>query len=157
MMPEKNTECMFHDYFQQITYHYNAGAYGSRFFHELQYNKQMYGVKCGRCEKVYLPPRIVCPECFEKMDEWIPVGPQGTLIGGTSVLHAFPDPMTGELRKTPYGYGLILLDGASTNWTFFLEESDGSKMAPGMRVEAVFAEKRTGSLSDIIHFKTLKS
>ena len=89
------------------------------------------------------------------MEEWIPVGPQGTLIGRTAVLHAFPDPLTGELRKTPYGYGLILLDGASTNWCFFLEESDGSKMKPGMRVEAVFAEERTGNLSDIIHFKTV--
>ena len=90
------------------------------------------------------------------MEEWIPVGPQGTLIGGTAVLHAFPDPLTGELRKTPYGYGLILLDGASTSWCFFLEESDGSKMKPGMRVEAVFAEERVGNLSDILHFKTIE-
>ena len=42
IMPEKkNTKLMAHDYFQKITYHYNAGAYGSRFFHELQYNKQI--------------------------------------------------------------------------------------------------------------------
>ena len=154
-MSEKNAELLDHDYYQEITYHYNAGAYGSRFFHELHRNKQIYGVKCGSCEKVYVPPRIVCPECFEKLDEWVPVGPQGTLVGGTAVNHSFPDPLTGELRKAPYGYGLILLDGASTNWTFFLEECDGAKMKSGMRVEAVFAEETKGDLTDIIHFKTV--
>ncbi len=150
------SELMAHEYLQKITYHYAAGYYGSRFFKELKENKKIYGVKCPSCQKVWVPPRISCPECLEEMNNWVEVGPRGTLIGGTAINHAFPDPITGELRKTPYGYGLIQLDGASVNWAFYLKESDGAKMKPGMRLEPVFAEERKGDLSDILHFIEVK-
>jgi uncharacterized OB-fold protein len=157
-MQEKKdeTELLVHDYFQEITYHYSAGAYASRFFHEIQKNRKIYGNKCPSCSKVYVPPRIVCPECYEELDEWAEVGPQGTVIGCTAVNLAFPDPLTGKVRETPYGFGLIRLDGCSTNWMFFLEESSYEKMKPGMRVEAVFAQERKGDLNDILHFRTVE-
>lgn len=156
MSEKKNDiELLSHDYFQQITYHYSAGTYASRFFHEIQRNKKIYGIKCPTCGSVYVPPRIICPECYEEMSEWVEVGPQGTVIGCTAVNHSFPDPLTGKVRKTPYGFALIRLDGCSTNWLFFLEESDYEKMRPGMRVEAVFAKERTGDLTDILHFRTI--
>jgi uncharacterized OB-fold protein len=156
MSDKNNAEPLVHDIFQQITYHYNTGAYGTKFMKSLKESKQILGVKCDRCAKVYTPPRIVCPECFEKLENWVPVGPKGSLIGGTAINHAFPDPLTGELRETPYGYGLILLDGASTNWCFFLEATEVEQMQPGRRVEAVFAEERTGDISDILHFKIVE-
>ncbi len=157
-MPEEKKEEMellAHNYFQQITYHYSAGAIASRFFYEIQKNKKFYGTKCPKCSKVYIPPRILCPECYEEMTEWVEVGPKGTVIGCTAVNHSFPDPLTGKVRKTPYGFGLIRLDGCATNWLFFLEESNYEKMKPGMRVEAVFAEERVGNLTDILHFRTI--
>ncbi len=157
-MTEKGNrvELLRHNYLQKITYHYSAGRYASRFFYESKENKKLFGSRCSKCSKVYVPPRIVCPECHKKMRQWVEVGPRGTLVGCTSVNHAFPDPLTGEIRSTPYGFGLIKLDGCSTNWLFFLEESDPEKMRPGMRVEAVFADERQGNLTDIVHFRTIK-
>jgi uncharacterized OB-fold protein len=150
------TELLSHDYFQKITYHYSAGVFGSRFFHEIKENKKFYGTKCPSCSDVYVPPRIVCPKCYEEMEEWVEVGPRGTVIGCTAVNFSFPDPLTGKIRPTPYGYGLIRLDGCSTQWLHFLEESDFQKMKPGMRVEAVFAEERMGNLTDIPFFRTIE-
>ena len=156
-MSEKKDEpeLLIHEYFQEITYHYSAGSFASRFFDEIQKNKKFYGIRCPKCSKVFVPPRILCPECYEEMDDWVEVGPQGTVMGCTAVNYAFPDPLTGKTRETPYGYGLIRLDGCSTHWVFFLEESVYENMRPGMRVEPVFAEDRVGDLRDIIHFRTI--
>ena len=69
------------------------------------------------------------------------------------VYFAFIDPETGKERPVPYGYGRIKLDGADSEFLHFLEESDIEKLKVGMRVEAVFEEKRTGSFRDIKYFK----
>ncbi len=152
---DNETNLLRFNVLQKITYHYSAGRYASQFFYEIKENKKLFGVKCPSCGKVYVPPRIVCGECYEEMNEWVEVGPQGTVMGCTSVKHSFPDPLTGKERKTPYGFGLIRLDGCDTGWFYFLEESDYEKMKAGMRVEVVFAEECTGDLTDILYFRTV--
>ncbi len=151
-----DNELIRHNYLQEITYHYSAGKIPSRFFHELRETGKLHGIKCPECSKVYIPPRLLCPECSVKMNEWVEIGPKGTLVAGTVCNHSFPDPLTGKVRKAPYGLGLIRLDGCSTNFFFFLEESDIKKVQPGMRMEAVFAEERKGDLNDLIHFREIE-
>ena len=42
-----------------MPYNYHAGFYYSRFLRELKDNKRIVGVRCPRCKKIYVPPRVV--------------------------------------------------------------------------------------------------
>jgi len=137
-------------------YNYSAGRLLSFFFRELRDEKKIYGRKCSKCGKVYIPPRPVCGPCFAKTNEWVEVGPQGTLECFTVVYFTFLDPMTGKKRPVPYGYGLVKLDRADTRIQHFLSENDPKKLRVGMRVEAVFNEEREGKLSDIKFFRPVE-
>ena len=37
------------------------------------------GMKCGGCQKVYITPRSICGPCYRPIDEFVEVGPLGTL------------------------------------------------------------------------------
>ena len=87
------------------------------------------------------------------MEEWVEVGPMGTLSAFTILRFPFIDPETGEKKPVPYGYGFILLDGASTQFQHFLKIDPDWPPAIGVRVKPVFAENRQGKLSDILHFE----
>ncbi len=79
--------------------------------------------------------------------------------------YASPDPLTGESRETPYGAIGILLEGCKDEEVFWHllnpEQLDkvemGSvlefKVKNGTRVRPVWAENRTGSVSDITYFE----
>ncbi|MEW5737186.1 MAG: Zn-ribbon domain-containing OB-fold protein [Thermodesulfobacteriota bacterium] len=136
-------------------FHYAVGMHGSKFFHELKKNKRILGIKCPRCGRVSVPPRLVCNRCFVSMDEFVEVGPTGTLGSYTIVRYAFLDPETGKQKPVPYIYGFIRFDGADTLFQHFVEFSEGKKPYIGMRVEAVFAEEPKGTIRDILHFKMI--
>ena len=137
-------------------YNYSIGRYGGRLVRELKDNKRIMGIKCPKCGRVYVPPRQVCGRCFKKMDEFVEVSNIGILDAFTVVYFSFIDPETGKKRPVPYGYGRIKLHGADSEFLHFLEESDLEKIKIGMRVKAVFEEKRTGSFRDIKYFKIME-
>ena len=130
---------------------YTAGAVGSRFLIELRDNKKIMGTKCPACDKVYVPARSVCKYCYAQLDRWVEVSDTGTLVTYT---------VAGQRNGVqpvdpPIIYGIIQLDGASTSIVHMLSEVDFEKLVIGMRVKAVFAEKRVGSILDIKYFKPL--
>jgi len=49
--------------------------------------------------------------------------------------------------------GLIRLDGADTSLMHFIGETERGALRIGLRVAAVFAEARSGSILDIAYFK----
>ena len=130
---------------------YTAGAVGSRFLIELRDNKKIMGTRCTACDLVYVPARSVCKHCFAQLDKWVEVSDRGTLqtytVAGQANGLQPVDP--------PIIYGIVLLDGASTGLVHMLSEVDFEKLAVGMRVKAVFREKRTGSILDIKYFAPL--
>ncbi|MBW1989327.1 MAG: Zn-ribbon domain-containing OB-fold protein [Deltaproteobacteria bacterium] len=136
-------------------FHYAVGLYGSKFFHELKEHRRIVGVKCGKCGKVYVPPRRVCNACFEENKEWVEVGPQGEIGSFTIVRYAFIDPETGVQRPVPYGYGFIRFDGADTLFQHFVELSDERPLKIGARVEPVFADEMKATIRDIRYFRML--
>ena len=135
----------------KLTYKHVGGAYVERFFREIGKNKRIMGVKCPKCSKVYVPPKMICFECFEKMEEWIEVGNQGIVKGFTVVTHKTPvmplDP--------PFAYAIIALDGANTDFVHIIKESDPKKLKISMRVEAVFKQKPRKRILDIEYFKPI--
>jgi len=130
---------------------YTAGATGSRFLIEMRDNKRIMGTKCAACDQVYVPARSVCKYCYAQLDQWVEVSDTGTLqtytVAGQRNGVQPVDP--------PIIYGIIQLDGASTSLVHMLSEVEFEKLAIGMRVKAVFAEKRVGSILDIKYFKPL--
>ncbi|MHA1208926.1 MAG: Zn-ribbon domain-containing OB-fold protein [Candidatus Freyarchaeota archaeon] len=139
-----------------LPYRYSMGRVASKFFKELKEKGRMLGIKCSECGRVYFPPRAICPDCFVEMTEFVELSGEGTLAGFTVVNYPFVDPNTGETRPFPYGYGAIKLDGTDTYMLHFVDETDPEKVRSGIRVKAVFRDKREGNLSDIPYFKIIE-
>lgn len=140
-----------------LPFRYSAGRAASRFFAELRDNKRIMATRCSGCGKAYVPPRPVCGECYLPLEEWVEVGPGGTLVGYTVVTFPFLDPLTGRQRPVPYGYGFIVLDGAATKIQHFIDETDIGKLRAGMRVEPVFKSERQGNFADIETFRIVRT
>ena len=133
-----------------ITYKHALGETASYFFQQLRDNKQIYGRRDPKSNRVLVPPRAFSDETLEPTNEWVAVGPEGTIECFTIVYSAFaglPDP--------PYAFGYVLLKGADTaigGYFRGLDLSDGAaaakKLAIGTKVMTKFAEKRTGDVLD---------
>lgn len=146
---------------QNVPYRWSAGIYGGKFLTELRDNGKIYANKCPKCGFHCIYPRIACPRCSIRMEEWgkwIEVGPKGTVLLFNITEQPFLNPMTGKMLKVPMTVGLIQLDGAPVVFTHYLEETNPEKLCIGMRVEAVFKprEERKANINDILHFKTIK-
>ncbi|MBM4323222.1 MAG: Zn-ribbon domain-containing OB-fold protein [Deltaproteobacteria bacterium] len=136
----------------KVPYTWSVGEVGSRFLIALRDHKKIYGTRCAKCDRVYLPPRKTCGNCFSTLHEWVEVGPKGTLITYTTV-HYTSSVMP---MKPSFAYGIILLDKASTGLVHLLGEVNLEEIKPEMRVEAVFKDERIGDILDIRYFKPIK-
>ncbi len=136
-------------------FNYAVGIYGSVFLQELRDNARFVGIRCPRCNKVYVPPRQVCGPCFQKMEELVDVGSEGVLAAYTILRFSFLDPETGRQKPVPYGYGFIKLDGADNLFQHFIAITDERNIKIGVRVRAVFEHERHGTLRDIRHFEVI--
>lgn len=154
------------DYSQYLTisfeepmpYEWSIGKWGSVFFKEIKERKRFIGIRCPKCNKVYVPPRRVCGPCFEELHELVPLSDTGILTAFSIVNYPFLDPDTGKQRPVPYTYGYIKLDGADNIFSHLINEIDINKIKVGMKVRAVFkdADKMRGHIQDIIHFKIIE-
>lgn len=130
---------------------YSAGAVGSRFLIEIRDKKRIMGTRCPTCNRVYVPARSICKDCFGQLDEWVEVSDRGTVL--TYTVCNQPNPV--QPVETPLVYGIIQLDGADTGLVHMLGEVDPEQLRIGMRVQAVFKEQREASILDIKYFKPL--
>jgi uncharacterized OB-fold protein len=130
---------------------YSAGAVGSRFLIEIRDNKKILGTRCPACNRVYVPARSTCKNCFSQLSEWVEVSNEGTLL--TYAIAHQPNPV--QPVALPIVYGIVQLDGADTGLVHVLGEVDLEQLKIGMRLQAVFKEERVGSILDIKYFKPL--
>jgi len=133
---------------------YTMGIAGEKFFRTLKDKGKIIGAHCEKCDYVYVPPKMYCERCFEKLDKMVNIGLTGTL---TSFTFVYVD-VDGNPLPKPEMVGLINLDGASTNLMHRLGECEMDDLCIDMRVEAVLkpAKQRTGSINDIKYFKPSK-
>jgi len=117
------------------TYVHSLGKY-SRFFVELE-NGRFMATRCLNCQRVYAPPRPLCPDCL-KITEWVELLGIGT-VETFSVLHFSPGSNADvEALTTPYVLAYVLLDGASTLFPHLLVASPES-VHIGMRVRVDYS------------------
>jgi uncharacterized OB-fold protein len=129
-----------------ITYKYTMGGQ-SKFFKELMERKKLFGTKCSKCGKTWMPPRINCSDCYAPT-EWIELKQSGTIEVSTIVWYGAAE----FIKNVPYGCGFITLDGADTALFqgIFSENLVPSKIKKGRRVRVVFKKQddREGKMTD---------
>ena len=130
---------------------FSAGAVGSRFLIELRDKKRIMGMRCPTCNRVYVPARSICKDCYGQLDEWVEISDKGTVLTYATDYETKSIQPTG----TPIIYGISQLDGADTGFVHMLGEVDPEQLRVGMRVQAVFQKEREGSILDIKYFKPL--
>lgn len=135
-----------------LSWRYASGAPMERFLAGLR-DRRIEALRCGGCGRRYLPPRPLCGNCRLRLDEWVPVADEGTLEAWSIYRLPILDGRTGEPRPTPYGIGLVRLDGADTTLNHFLAETDPDRLRIGLRVRAIWREELRGALDDILHFE----
>jgi len=138
----------------RLKYNWWLGSIGSRFYQELRDRCRILGIKCFQCQFVYIPPKENCPKCFSKMEEWVELGNAGTLTNFTVVHYSVPFI---QPQEPPFGLGMMRLDGADSGFIHLLGEVAPKDIRVGMRVQAVFREKREGNLLDIKYFRPIQS
>ncbi|MDP6957501.1 MAG: Zn-ribbon domain-containing OB-fold protein [Planctomycetota bacterium] len=124
----------------KIPYRWPSGQVGDLFLTALKEEGKIIGLRCPKCKTVTTPPRPRCFTCLETSEEWVEVGPEGEVTTWTVSEE-------GEI------VGLIQLDGSDTALLHTLLVEDFSQVQPGMRVKAVYNEKKKGSVRDIKGFE----
>lgn len=140
----------------RIKYLWSAGVAMSRFLEGLKEGK-IVGSTCKKCDRIMVPPRAFCEQCFKPVDGYTYVKDTGT-INTWSVSYIAGD---ASRIKEPILVAVIDLDGASKGMGILHllgEIGDWKQIKFGMRVQAVWKspEERTGAITDIKYFKPLK-
>lgn len=138
-----------------LRYNYSIGEVGATFFNELR-NKRIVASRCSKSGLTYLPPRAYCERSFERCDEWVEVGPEGTVEAATIVSVPF-----NNTPEPPYAIAYVRLDGASTamvNYVKGLDLSDvpraNERLRPGARVRTAFEDTPQGRVADF-HYELI--
>lgn len=153
---------LFTEWAPNAHYAWDTGVAIGRFLAELKEGRVM-GVRCNRCNRTVIPPRVFCEWCFNPMDEWVYLPDTGT-VNTFSLCYVTWDmqPLT-----EPSIPAVIEID-ETTSFTagrrmnmgimHLLGEVDPQAVHIGMRVQAVWKppEEREGSILDIRYFKPLE-
>ncbi len=136
-------------------YSWAAGVAISRFLNELKQGR-IIARKCNRCERILVPPRMYCEQCYRPTDKWVYIRDTGT-INTYSISHIGTD---ARRLKTPVLVAVVDLEGATTGMGVLhkLGEVEPSKISVGMKVKAVWKplEEREGAITDIRYFKPVE-
>jgi hypothetical protein len=137
-----------------IDQRFASGPVMGRWFAGLR-EKKFLANKCPECGRTQIPPREICAICRVRVNEFVELGPAGTVTNYDIVYFASPDPLTGAVRDTPYAPVYVVLDGATESeaFAFELKKEDLSRIRVGARVRPVWAEKPTGSFKDLLYFE----
>ncbi len=133
-----------------LPYFYLAGEVGSKFIQTIRDQRKLMGVRCNRCDRIFVPPRQTCERCMEDLrNNWVDLKNTGEVVNYTVVRYEdkhLP-------RKPPYIMALIKLDGADTPFAHILEGISVDEVECGLPVKAVFSEETTSTILDISHFE----
>lgn len=155
-----------------VPYRWTCGPIYGRFLGGLK-EKQLLGVKCSSCERIYCPPQEVCPSCYEdfKLENFIPLGDEGEVLSFTVIERNIFGPKPDEAYinsrikpaslenhpllwppEVPYAMVLIKIDGADSALLHLVKGQEMDRLAIGSRVKAVWKEEREGYLFDLERF-----
>jgi len=121
-----------------------------RFWREIPQRYNLIANQCGSCNKVYFPPREVCPYCrresMGKMKE-LKLKGTGTVITYT-IIYTAPESFIGQV---PYPIAIIELDEGPKITAQIVDcEIDDVKI--GMKVKSTFRKIQEDGYIGAIHY-----
>ena len=133
-----------------LAYDYAASPEETKFFRGLAEGK-LFGQRCPKCEKVYIPPRGACPVDGVPTTDEVELPDRGTVTTFCIV----NVPVLGQTIEPPYVSAYVLLDGADIAVRHLILDIDAADVRMGMRVEAVWKprEEWTTNLDNIRYFR----
>lgn len=134
-----------------IRYQWPWGEAEERFFGTLKSEGVLTGARCKRCNRVMVPPRSFCEECFQHDIEYV-------RVPSTGVIRTFAESylsLEGKFMPEPFVVGIVHLDGTDGG-LFHHIKPGGQPLKIGTRVRAVIAEERQGSILDILYFEPIE-
>jgi len=137
----------------RLPHSYAAGPVWTRFYEGLKEEK-IYGTRCDKCSRIYVPARSFCPNCLENLDEWVEVSQEGEVV---SWAYSSNREFFGMQVKPPFIIALIRLDNTDSNLLHFVGGVDFDKntIKAGQRVRAVWNEEKKGHMMDIKYFEPI--
>lgn len=135
-------------------YSWSAGHAIGKFLTGLREGR-ILGVRCRGCNRILVPPRAFCEECFLPADDWMELPNTGKV---NTFAISYIDTMANRIKK-PIIPAVIEIDGVFGNgFLHLLGEVDPKDVKFNMRVRAVWkpAKERVGDITDIKYFKPVK-
>jgi len=130
---------------------WSVGNFMERFFDGLKEGKIM-GVKCPKCGRVYLPPRMICERCFARNEEWMELPLQGTVESFTVAHVKVGDDGELEDLEAPEIIGMVKHKGADTCIVARIEDLDPEDAGVGMRVTVIVDKSAENVLALLSHY-----
>lgn len=130
-------------------YVYSYGGV-SRFFRDMMEHSKLTGTKCPKCAKEWCPPRVYCPDCYEKC-AWVELPTTGVVKACTFAYYVPSNYALHKYIDMPYVLALIQIDGTASclQSIVHVEQVVVGSVKAGDKVKAVFREKREGKLTDV--------
>ncbi len=82
---------------------------------------KLMAVKCNKCGRLFVPPRVVCPDCYSSSFRWIELSGKGKLQS-YSVVHIGPKKFA---SKTPYTIGIVKMEEGVSLPSLILSDKNG--------------------------------
>ncbi len=122
----------------------------SRFWRESDHRYRLVAHRCGNCQRVYFPPRDVCPVCHRdsvgKMSNYDLSG-KGEIVSFT-VVHEAPGAFA---RQKPYVLAIIKLE-EGPSLTGQIVDCNPADVDIGRRVHSVFRKVSEDGKNGIIQY-----
>lgn len=138
-----------------LEYIYTYGRAGEAYFRNLKDKGTFIGARCERCQITYVPPRIYCEQCFDRLeDHYVDVSGRGTVETFTVLFKN----LDGSRKDVPLVMAVIRLEGTDGGVVHALGDVAPEDVYFGMMVEAVLHPKkdRKGGINDIKYFRPVK-
>jgi uncharacterized OB-fold protein len=134
------------------SYTHSLGKY-SRFFIELEAGN-FFGTECEHCQRVYTPPRPLCPNCL-KITAWRELSGTG-VIKTYSIMH-FSSGVNQDVRQLqmPIVLAYVLMDGGSTLFPHLLK-TDPHTVHSEMRVKVAYTDEPVQHPIHLMYFVPLE-
>jgi len=127
----------------EYDYRRSVGPVLGRFFTALR-EKRLVGIRAAD-GRVLVPPAEADPNTGAALDEFVDVGPGGS-VASWAWVHQ-PRPV--HPLDRPFAYALVRLDGADTGLLHLVDAGEEARMSTGMRVTPRWRAERSGAIGDI--------
>ncbi len=101
-------------------------------FYKYISKRKLMAAKCKKCNKLLVPPRSMCTDCYSKDLEWIQLKGEGKLLSYT-IIHVSPKQFKSMI---PYVVGIVeLTEGPKLPGMLRNVESDKIRVGMKLRVD----------------------